>query len=165
MQGPCPPILPRQAGRVKEKFDELEHCQVFRRPEDVGVTVEYLNPSFLVKKTSGGFRLVSTVPLTRNLPPLVSRETRRVSRETRRVLRETRITELWGVEYITREKPVYMSKLMTPPVSKSAIDSRYLSTRDKPGYICSNQDFVAEFTRPPALKSAIDSTEIFIDSR
>ena len=54
---------------------------------------------------------------------------------------------------------------MTPPVSKSAIDSRYLSTRDKPGYICLNQDFVAKLTRPPALKSAIDSTEIFIDSR
>lgn len=27
-------------------------------PEDVGVTVEYFNPSFLVKKPSGGFRLV-----------------------------------------------------------------------------------------------------------
>ena len=56
-----------------------------------------------------------TVPLTRNLPPLVSRETRRVSRETR-------ITELWGVEYITRKKPVYIGKLMTPPVLISAID-------------------------------------------
>lgn len=28
-------------------------------PEDIGVTAEYLNPSFLVKKTSGGFRLVT----------------------------------------------------------------------------------------------------------
>ena len=63
-----------------------------------------------------------TVPLTRNLPPLVSRETRRVSFLTRRVSRETRITEPWGVEYITREKPVYIGKLMTPPVLKSAID-------------------------------------------
>ncbi|KAL9974235.1 hypothetical protein ACROYT_G011250 [Oculina patagonica] len=33
-----------------------------RRPEDVGVTVEYLNPSFLVKKPSGGFRLVTAFP-------------------------------------------------------------------------------------------------------
>ena len=56
-----------------------------------------------------------TVLLARNLPPLVLRETRRVSRETR-------ITEPWGVEYITREKPVYIGKLMTPPVLKSAID-------------------------------------------
>ena len=34
---------------LQQKFDELEQCQVFRRPEDIGVTVEYLNPSFLVK--------------------------------------------------------------------------------------------------------------------
>ncbi|KAK2549016.1 hypothetical protein P5673_030645 [Acropora cervicornis] len=26
---------------------------VFRRPEDVGITAEYLNPSFLVKKPNG----------------------------------------------------------------------------------------------------------------
>ena len=32
---------------------------VLARPEDVGVTVEYLNPSFLVKKPSGDFRLVT----------------------------------------------------------------------------------------------------------
>ena len=66
--GPVQP--PQRKGRVpqysrdklvelQEKFDELERCQVFRRPEDVGVTVEYLNPSFLVKKPSGGFRLVT----------------------------------------------------------------------------------------------------------
>ena len=43
---------------LQEKFDELEQCQVFRCPEDVGITVEYLNPSFLVKKPSGGFILL-----------------------------------------------------------------------------------------------------------
>ncbi|CAG2238456.1 unnamed protein product [Mytilus edulis] len=32
---------------------------VFRKPEDVGISVEYINPSFLVKKASGGFRLVT----------------------------------------------------------------------------------------------------------
>ena len=32
---------------------------VFKRPEDIGVQVEYLNPSFLVKKGSGDFRLVT----------------------------------------------------------------------------------------------------------
>lgn len=44
---------------VQEKFDELERMGVFMRPEDVGITVEYLNPSFLVKKSSGGSRLVT----------------------------------------------------------------------------------------------------------
>ena len=33
--------------------------EVLAKPEDVGVTVEYLNPSFLVKKPSGDFRLVT----------------------------------------------------------------------------------------------------------
>ena len=43
----------------KLKFDQLEKAGVFARPEDVGVCVEYLNPSFLVKKPNGGFRLVT----------------------------------------------------------------------------------------------------------
>ena len=66
--GPVQP--PQRKGRVsqysrdklvelQQKFDELEQCQVFRCPEDIGVTVEYLNPSFLIKKPSGGFRLVT----------------------------------------------------------------------------------------------------------
>ena len=44
---------------LQAKFDELEQAQVFRRPEDLGIVVEYLNPSFLVKKPSGGHRLVT----------------------------------------------------------------------------------------------------------
>ena len=44
---------------LQNKFDELESLGVFKRPEDIGVTVEYLNPSFLVKKPSGGSRLVT----------------------------------------------------------------------------------------------------------
>lgn len=44
---------------LQQKFDELEQLGVFRRPEDVGVSVEYLNPSFLVRKQSGGYRLVT----------------------------------------------------------------------------------------------------------
>ena len=66
--GPVQP--PQRNGRVpqysrdklvelQQKVDELEQCQVFRRPEGIGVTIEYLNPSFLVKKPSGGFRLVT----------------------------------------------------------------------------------------------------------
>ena len=44
---------------LQEKFDQLEELGVFKRPENVGISVEYLNPSFLVKKPSGGFRLVT----------------------------------------------------------------------------------------------------------
>ena len=33
--------------------------RVFVRPEVVPISVEYLNPSFLVKKRNGGFRLVA----------------------------------------------------------------------------------------------------------
>lgn len=34
------------------QFNELESMGVFQKPEDVGVTVKYLNLSFLVKKAS-----------------------------------------------------------------------------------------------------------------
>ena len=44
---------------LQEKFDELESQGVFARPEDVGVEVEHVSPSFLVKKSSGGVRLVT----------------------------------------------------------------------------------------------------------
>ena len=37
----------------------MEAVGVFRRPEDIGVAVEYLNPSFLVRKSNGGSRLVT----------------------------------------------------------------------------------------------------------
>ena len=66
--GPVQP--PQRKGRVpqyardklvelQQKFDELEQQGVFRKPEDVGINVEYLNPSFLVKKPNGGHRLVT----------------------------------------------------------------------------------------------------------
>ena len=44
---------------LQNKFDELEKLGVFKRPQDINVTVEYLNPSFLVKKSNGGYRLVT----------------------------------------------------------------------------------------------------------
>ena len=44
---------------LQDKFDELERQRVFARPENLGITVEYLNPSFLVKKPAGGHRLVT----------------------------------------------------------------------------------------------------------
>jgi len=65
------PVLPPQRrGRVpqyskdkleelQQKFNDLERQGVFRRHEDVGVTAEYLNPSFLKRKPKGGYRLVT----------------------------------------------------------------------------------------------------------
>lgn len=65
------PVLPPQRkGRIpqysrnklvelQEVFDKLESDGVFKRPEEAGITVEYLNPSFLVRKSSGGHRLVT----------------------------------------------------------------------------------------------------------
>ena len=57
--GPNPP--PQHKGRVpfygrdnmlelQEKFDELVKLGVFKRPQDLGITAEIINPSFLVKK-------------------------------------------------------------------------------------------------------------------
>jgi hypothetical protein len=56
--------IPQYAHKLDElqsKFDELEALGVFRRPEEVGVVAEYLNPSFLVKKASGGLRRCQSV--------------------------------------------------------------------------------------------------------
>ena len=58
-KGRVPQYSRNQLVELQAKFDELEQAQVFRRPEDLGITVEYLNPSFLVKKPSGGHRLVT----------------------------------------------------------------------------------------------------------
>ena len=44
---------------LQQKFDELEALGVFKRPEDINIPVEYLNPSFLVKKPSSGYCLVT----------------------------------------------------------------------------------------------------------
>jgi len=66
--GPVKP--PQRKGRVpqyskdnlqllQDKFDELESLGVFRKPEDINVVAEYLNPSFLVSKPNGGHRLVT----------------------------------------------------------------------------------------------------------
>jgi len=65
------PVLPPQRkGRIPQYsrdklnelqavFDKLEADGVFVRPEDTNIVVEYLNPSFLVRKPSGGHRLVT----------------------------------------------------------------------------------------------------------
>lgn len=42
-------------------FDELENIEVFKRTEDLGISVEYthINLFFLMKKPSSGFRQVT----------------------------------------------------------------------------------------------------------
>lgn len=44
---------------LQEKCNELEALGVLRKPEEINITVEYLNPSFLVSKPNGGHRLVT----------------------------------------------------------------------------------------------------------
>ena len=44
---------------LQAKFDELYKQGVFIRPEDANITAEYVSPSFLVAKSSGGHRLVT----------------------------------------------------------------------------------------------------------
>ena len=55
----CPTAPRTNIVELQAQFDELEQTQVFRRPENLDITAEYLNPSFLVKKPSGGHRLVT----------------------------------------------------------------------------------------------------------
>ena len=66
--GPVPPHqrkdhVPQYARgmlqELQQNFDELESFGVFQCPEDIGVVAKYRNPSFLVKTSSGGFRLVT----------------------------------------------------------------------------------------------------------
>lgn len=67
--GPVEP--PQRKGRLSQyalnqvlelqlKSDELKTLGVLKHPEDVNIPDEYLNPSFLIKKPSGGYRLVIT---------------------------------------------------------------------------------------------------------
>ena len=58
-KGHLPQYARNQLVELQAKFDELETMGVFVRPEDVPVNVEYLNPSFLIEKRSGGHRLVT----------------------------------------------------------------------------------------------------------
>ena len=60
---------------LEQKFYDLENQGVFARPESLGLTAEYLNPSFLVKMSSGGFRVVTALAdvgrYSRQQPPLM----------------------------------------------------------------------------------------------
>ena len=59
-KGRLPQYARNKLVELQEKFDQLEELGVFKRPEDLGISIEYLNPSFLVKKQSGGYRLVTS---------------------------------------------------------------------------------------------------------
>lgn len=58
-KGRVPQYSKNKLVELQDKFDELEKLGVFKRPEEVGICVEYLNPSFLVSKPDGGSRLVT----------------------------------------------------------------------------------------------------------
>lgn len=46
--------------RLQIKCDELEEAKVLAKPEDLGITVEHVNPSFLVTKPDGTDRYVTS---------------------------------------------------------------------------------------------------------
>jgi hypothetical protein len=58
-KGRIPQNSCNQLSELQEQFNLLEEQDVFKPPEDIRITVEYLNPSFLVKKPNGGHRLVT----------------------------------------------------------------------------------------------------------
>ena len=59
-KGRLPSYNKEKLVELQQKFDELEAHGVFAKPDDVNVTVGYLNLSFLVAKPSGGTRLVTS---------------------------------------------------------------------------------------------------------
>lgn len=56
-KGRVPQYSQNQLDTLQQKFHELENIGVFKRPEDVGINAEYVNPSFLIKKPNNSFRL------------------------------------------------------------------------------------------------------------
>ena len=56
-KGRIPQYCKNNLDILQQKFDELQKDGVFARPEEVGVSVEYVNPSFLIKKSSS-FNLI-----------------------------------------------------------------------------------------------------------
>ena len=60
---------------LQDKFDQLENQKVLGRPEDYGIEVEHVSTSFLVRKGSGGHRLVTAFTAlssyTKTLPTLM----------------------------------------------------------------------------------------------
>ena len=44
---------------LQEEADQLEKLSVLAKPEDIGIDVRYVSPSFLVKKLYGGYHFVT----------------------------------------------------------------------------------------------------------
>ena len=58
-KGRMPQYARDQLDELQTKFNELEPIGVFQQRENLSIVAEYLNPSFLIKKRSGSFRLVT----------------------------------------------------------------------------------------------------------
>lgn len=58
-KGHLPPYSTEKLQILQDRCNELEALGVLRKPEEINITVEYLNPSFLVSKPNGGHTLVT----------------------------------------------------------------------------------------------------------
>ena len=58
-KGRLPQYSRNRLVELQAEMDKLEELGVLAVPENLNVTVEYLNPSFLVKKTDGSWRFVT----------------------------------------------------------------------------------------------------------
>ena len=58
-KGRIPQYSKNKLDELQAVFDKLESAGVYKRPEETVIVVVYLNPSFLVRKPSGGHRLVT----------------------------------------------------------------------------------------------------------
>ena len=76
-KGRLPTYNRNHMNELQDKMDELEEMGVLAKPEDVGISVEYVSPSFLVRKPSGGSRPVTSfVNISRYAKPPPSCVTR-----------------------------------------------------------------------------------------
>ena len=58
-KGRLPQYSRNRLVELQAEMDKLEELGVLAVPENLNVTVEYLNPSFLVKKPDGSWRFVT----------------------------------------------------------------------------------------------------------
>ena len=74
-RGRLPSYSKGNMDELQLKFDELVSKGVFARPQEMGIQIEYISPSFLVRKPSSGFRLVtdftSLAPYIKVMPSLL----------------------------------------------------------------------------------------------
>ncbi len=83
-KGKVPLYSQQQLNALQDEADKLEEIGVLVRPEDIGVQVTHVSPSFLVPKPDGGVRLVTAfnelVQYVR-IPPTLSRSCNDVLRQ------------------------------------------------------------------------------------